>query len=365
MTGAWVIAKKDLRVLSRDRMALFWVIGFPLLFAVFLGAVLQAGIEGSNAALRVKLVDKDRSALSLRLVSMLRTSPSLSTEVVAEAAAVQAIRRGKAVAAIVVSDGWAKSVAERRPQSISVIVDPARELEGGRLGAVVQEVLEQALNRSANTKPRLFEIRPLRVDAVARGAQGYVFAPAVLWGLIGCTACFAVSLVAERTRGTLKRLGAAPVPRSSILLGKALACLVACALVSLILTVIAWVVFSVRVDAPFKLMIGLGSAAVCFAGITMLLSVLGRTEQSVAGAGWASLIILAMFGGGMVPLSLMPAWMSNISYLSPVRWGIVALEGAVWRGFSYQELLQSCSILVVTGAGAFALGSAFFNRSFE
>ena len=66
----------------------------------------------------------------------------------------------------------------------------------------------------------------------------------------------------------------------------------------------------------------------------MLISTLGRTEQSASGAGWAILLVMAMLGGGMVPLFVMPAWMATASNVSPVKWAILALEGALWRGFT-------------------------------
>ncbi len=88
----------------------------------------------------------------------------------------------------------------------------------------------------------------------------------------------------------------------------------------------------------------------------MSLSVLGRTEQAVSGAGWSSLIVLAMIGGAMVPPSVMPDWLLQLSNLSPVKWGIWALEGATWRALSWSELLQPLSMLSAFGLASFAAG---------
>ncbi len=88
----------------------------------------------------------------------------------------------------------------------------------------------------------------------------------------------------------------------------------------------------------------------------MLMSVAGRSEESVSGAAWGANILMSMFGGGMVPLAFMPGFMRPISNFSPVRWGILAMEGAIWRGFSLQEMLLPCGILVGIGAVGVALG---------
>ena len=39
------------------------------------------------------------------------------------------------------------------------------------------------------------------------------------------------------------------------------------------------------------------------------------------------------------------------------RWAILALEGAVWRQFTFMEMLTPCLILVTVGAACFALGT--------
>jgi ABC-2 type transport system permease protein len=109
--------------------------------------------------------------------------------------------------------------------------------------------------------------------------------------------------------------------------------------------------------------VALVSAAVCFVGIMMAMSVLGKTEDSVAGAGWAILLVMAMLGGGMMPLFFMPGWLRAISSISPVKWGILALEGAVWRDFSMGELLLPVVILWGVGIAFFAIGVFVFSRS--
>jgi ABC-2 type transport system permease protein len=196
-----------------------------------------------------------------------------------------------------------------------------------------------------------------------RSAYQVVLPAAVLWGLMGCAAAFAISLVSERTAGTLLRLRAAPVSRAALLGGKALACFLACAMDALLLVSLAHFALAVPIGSVTLLLAAVLCACVCFSGITLALSVLGRTEQSVAGAGWATLIVMAMLGGAMVPLSLMPEWLQAVSHVSPVRWGILALEGATWREFGGAELLKPCAILVSVGIVAFVGGVSWMAKA--
>ena len=95
----------------------------------------------------------------------------------------------------------------------------------------------------------------------------------------------------------------------------------------------------------------------------MCVSVLGETEQTVGGLAWAILLPMSMFGGGMVPLFAMPAWMQAASNFSPVKWGILALEGALWRGFTLAEMLVPCAVLFGVGIVGFAVGARIFTRT--
>jgi ABC-2 type transport system permease protein len=376
MGAAWYIAVKDLRALSRDRLALFWVLGFPLLFALFLAGVLEAGLGGETAKLSVGLVVKSEAPPVAALRAELERSTRLTLAATSAASAEERVRRGDDVAFVVLEAG-AGGTPDLNLPKVHILVDPAHVLDGERVRAEVLLALEKVLSRAneaeASATAPAVGVRPtqsvsvqtLGTANVPRGAADYVFAPAVLWGLIGCSACFAISIVAERARGTLQRLAAAPISRASILFGKALACALACSGVALLISLVMGVALGVSFPAGGKLLLALASSVACFSGITMLLSVLGKTEQSVAGAGWGSLIVLAMLGGGMVPQSFMPPWLSAFGSVSPVSWGIVALEGALWRGFSYVELAPHCALLLGTGCACFALGSLRLRRAFR
>ena len=77
------------------------------------------------------------------------------------------------------------------------------------------------------------------------------------------------------------------------------------------------------------------------------------------------LLIMAMVGGGMVPLIAMPSWMQTFSNISFVKWTILAVEGAVWRGFSLQEMCLPCGILLGIGLLCFFAGTRIFRLTID
>ena len=134
---------------------------------------------------------------------------------------------------------------------------------------------------------------------------------------------FAITLVREREKGTLLRLRMAPLGRAQLLASKGLA---------------------------------------CFTGIMMTVSVMGKTEAAVAGSSWGLMMPFAMVGGGMVPLMAMPGWLQDLSVVSPFKWAITAIEGAAWRGFTLQDQLLPCGVLLAIGVAFFSFGILVFRR---
>ena len=113
----------------------------------------------------------------------------------------------------------------------------------------------------------------------------------------------------------------------------------------------------------FLLVIAAACVATCFVGIMMLMANVGKSEEAVSGAAWGTNMLMAMFGGGMIPLLFMPAFMRTLSNASPVKWSILALEGAIWRDFTLTEMLLPCAILVTIGAVCFTIGSVMLSRA--
>jgi ABC-2 type transport system permease protein len=336
----------------RDRMALFWALGFPVLFALFFGSIMKSGAELDAPDVRVALVVPSAGAAPDHLVQLERAlrEAGLKVEPLSRTAAERAVQLGDAALLFDVPEPSSF-------RSLRIAIDPARRSEASYATAVLRAVLGTALAKEPIALPP-FETRDIdRAGRTASSGFVLVFPAMIVWGLLGCAAAFSVALVSERASGTLLRLYAAPVSRAGLIAGKALACALACAASIALLSAVGVLGLSVPIEDALKYLAAALAATACFVGITQALSVLGQSEQAVAGAGWSTLIVLAMCGGAMVPEVLMPDWLVALSAWSPVRWAIVALEGAMWRGLSWSELAPPLLALSALGVACFALGA--------
>lgn len=425
MLPVLTLTLKDLRLLWRDRFALFWVFGFPLLLGLMFGAAFGDG--GNRGRLTLAIVDEDQSSISGELAAKLREHTSvrlidaetLKVPVLDVAAAANAVRLGKLTAFVVLKKGFGDSLFAfgSTNSTMEIGIDPSRKAEGGFLQGILMEtrftllaqqfmdpkVMKQRLKQMLDEITQAPDLNGLQKQALTvllssvrdfmdklevnkwkaenpfgnmgiktvdiaqdkaqpRSSWEITFPSSILWGVLGCMVSFAVSLVVERREGTLLRLRIAPLYRWQVLAGKGMACFVGCVAAAVVLLVIGRICFHIRIPSLPLLGLAIGSTAFCFTGIMMFLSVLGRTEQAVSGSASAIMLVMSMFGGGMIPLAFMPEWMAMASNASPVKWGILALEGAIWRSFTLQEMLWPCGVLLGVGLLAFLIGAAMLQK---
>ncbi|MBZ0114217.1 MAG: ABC transporter permease [Thermoanaerobaculia bacterium] len=424
MSTVLAMAAKDLRLLVRDRGGLFFTLAFPFLVAIFFGSIFSGGSGEPRQLQILVVDEDGSEGSSLFVESLDRSealSVELSSRV--EAVEQVRRGKSVAYVALLPGFGASLSHPfAGSPPRAELGVDPARGAEAGILqGLLTQFAAErlqdafgdpsglqenarsglQAIELSGATGPQAeglkrlltevdrfattqdtadgqeprsggqgggFKLEPIRIEKasiiVAKNgppnAYAISFPQGILWGILGCTAAFGLSLVSERTSGTLVRLQSAPIGRGQILLGKALACFFACSVVSVALVIFGTLAFGLAPSSWGKVAVAIACAAMAFSGIMMFLATLGKTERAVSGVAWASLLIMAMLGGGMIPLFVMPGWMQTLSNISPVKWSILAMEGALWRGFGWDEMLLPCVVLLLVGSVGLLLGTKLF-----
>jgi len=369
------LLRKDLLLLVRDRGAVFLTFAWPLVLAIFFGALgpgFGASSSGEATAMIVLAVDEDRSEASEALLAELDGDPRIVLEPEQLDSARDRVRLGERPAYVRIEPGFGAAphprfdpLAPARPVELGV--DPRRRSEAEVLEVALELAAWRSLGREQTTptaEPLALRRHPLepgaaKLGSAARPPNPYAvtFPQGIIWAVLACAATFAVSLVDERSNGTLLRLAVAPVSRFAILAGKAGACAIAIVIMQVVLMSVAVLGFGVRPHSWGLLALALAATGFCFVGVMTLLAVLGRRTRSAAGLSWAVLMGMAMLGGGMLPLFMMPSWLQTLATASPVAWALTAIEGAVWRGFSAAEMVLPCLGLVGLGVVCLAIGT--------
>lgn len=146
-----------------------------------------------------------------------------------------------------------------------------------------------------------------RIDVLTPGVMALAVMSAAFTSL-------AISTAYERRYGVLKRLGASPLPRAGLLLGKVLS-LLSLVVLQLVLISVVGVALGWRSQVDAALIAGtltlvlLGTAA--FASLGLLMAGSLRAEATLAGANLVYVVLLVA-GAVVVPLSSYPDGMRDV-----------------------------------------------------
>lgn len=159
--------------------------------------------------------------------------------------------------------------------------------------------------------------------------------------------------VAERRQGTLKRLKAAPLTRTQILLGKLIPCLLLSLAQGFFLLAMGKLVFGMKWGTePWWLGAVVASTSLAAMGLAMLIACLARTETQVAIYGTLIVLVLAGVSGCLMPRDLMPESMKQISRVTPHAWALDAYNQLLLNPEPNLKLVGfACLVLCAFGIG--------------
>lgn len=379
MRSALLIASKDLLRSVRDRSVIMLAIVAPLGLAFILSTVLGNADSGS-LHVRFAVVDQDKGPVASTFVNgALRSLAEHGIATIdrqpSVAAATRMARDGSVAAAFILPAGLSRAVQSGRGARLSVVTDPGSVI-GSQIAASVARGYATELNAVRlsiataaslrGEQPTRSQIAQLRRRAAATEMPGVVsqtrvgsrefdtktfFAAGMaVFFLFFTTQMGAVSLLRERSEGTLARLLAAPLSRASVVAGKALFTFVLGVGSMAVLVVASKFLMGARWGNPA----GVGALIVAgvFAamGVQSLVTTLARTDAQAAGYGSIVGVTLGLLGGTFFPLSQAPGFISRLSFFTPHAWlmrGFGELSGGV-AGLS--DVVPSLAALLAFGA---------------
>jgi ABC-type Na+ efflux pump permease subunit len=161
--------------------------------------------------------------------------------------------------------------------------------------------------------------------------------------------------VGERRQGTLKRLRAAPLTRTDILLGKMVPCYVLSLFQGFFLLGAGKLVFDMSWGSqPLWVIPVVCSTSLAAMGLALLVAAVAQTETQVAIYGTLLVVVLAGVSGCLMgDRELMPETMQQISRFTPHAWALIAYKQLLANPASPNIWLvgESCAVLAGFGVG--------------
>jgi ABC-2 type transport system permease protein len=363
------MAGKEVLHIRRDIRTLYLALAMPVLLLVLFGF----GISFDVDHLELAVVDQDRTEASRELVRQVTASGEfvLKQEGTSPEEAQGALRRGHAVAVLVVPRGFAQDVA-RGGARVQLLVD-------GADGNTATQVLAKAQALVAAAGPRLLgagarvpapplEVR-LRTLFNPNARSALFLVPGLAAYLLAIVAVLITALTVAREweRGSMEQLFATPVGRLEIVVGKLLPYLgIGLLQVLLVLTVGAWV-FDVPVRGS---LVALGLGALLFLvgmlGQGLLISVVTRNQVVATQVATMTSVLPSMLLSGFIfPIENLPPPMKVISMVIPARYFVSTLRGVLLRGNGLEVLWPQLLALAAFAALMLTVATRRFQRRLD
>jgi len=390
----WVhIGIRDLKITIRDRASVGILIGMPMILIVILSSAL-GNMAANIGKTPVAIINLDKGTVGAKVTDGFFTDGQLSELFLAQrmrdpAQARALVSSGELAGALVVPADFSRRLNTGRPSTLTLYIDPGREIAGTVFRSVAESLSTRVSAASVAARTSAYYVAQLRVPdpsfvarvigqavtsasetgalsavgvqetTAARGADlstlsYYSGAMSVMFLMFG--AMFgAFSLVRERENWTLPRMLMTPTPRTDILGGKmAGVFMVGIAQFAVLYGFTS--ALGVKWGDPFAIALIAGSTVCAATGLSIFIAAVAKTVRAVSGVAQMLIQFMAAVGGSFFPVSQFPAWMQPLHYASVNGWAIDAVL-AVMRGGSAVSVLPNVVALLAIAGAFFAIGS--------
>lgn len=359
------------------------IIGFmliPLLFTFLFGIVFGSSQENILPRAKVLSVDLDDSLVSRLYLSsltqgelkdMMQIQP-ISTEDEARSL----LDKGKASALIIIPSEFGEKVLAGDPAEIMLVKNPSEQFlpqiaeEISETTAVVFSALLQIFSEEINqirelsgqkdVSDKIISDLSVMIKDRIGGIEKYVFPPVVsikqvtqekegeageieysvqsyilpaisiMFILFICNIVFE-DLLREKEKGTLVRMTVSPLLIIEFIWSKILTSALIGILCTLFLVGLGSVLFSIDWGQPGILLMIILSLNILIAGFIAFLYTFIRTEHQAGALMSSVIVIMALLGGSLTPISNFPPFVQKISQFTVNYWGLRAFQKNIMR----------------------------------
>lgn len=301
----------------RDRTALFFTFAFPLLFMIIFGLVFSGD---NDVNYNIGLVNQDDSIIgttfseSLQMVPVFNISGGTLDEMLVE------LKKGSLRAVVQIPADVQSTINSGNAAEIIVYYDPAQATSSQVILSALDQIVSEA-NRIITQQPvaiklseQSIQVHNLRtIDYMVPG----ILAMSILFlGLFG-----ALPMVEWREKQVLKRFGATPLRRSTIVFSQVAYRLVLAVIQALIIISVAYFAFNVKVVGSWAVLFGLVIlGTLTFISLGYLAVSRARTIEGAMPIIQLIQFPMLFLSGVFFPVDIMPDFMRPIVNALPLTY---------------------------------------------
>ncbi|MBC8088902.1 MAG: ABC transporter permease [Phycisphaerae bacterium] len=389
------LVQKELLLLRRDWHALALLFIMPAFFILVMSlAMRDVFATGRTSTFGYYLVNEDTTAFAASIADGIgQHNVFRAVPVDSAPARRKAVLSGKVQFEVTIPLGFTRSLPDSVPLRINVVsgagvAPPINELFNAAVREAVTRVYLRA--RVAALNPQLLNgvgdgdfLQMERVNAMLEQQTLYQSVqasrrPTSVQQNVPAWLVFAMFFVAlplsttwlqERTQGTLTKLRSIGLAPGVLLAGKLIPYVVVnLAQVLLMLAVGVWVVPALGGDAltlghsvTGLAVVAVATSAAAVAYGLLVANLVATTEQATIVTG-ATNLLLGALGGVMVPRSVMPEALQQISLVSPMSWGLEGFQDILLRDGDLPAVMPRVLALLAFALTALTLAGLRLRR---
>ena len=350
----WALVVANLKIMLRDRQALFWALAFPLMLVTVFG-IFEIDATGSADLAVVDHANNARSrALQRKLtgIDYLNVDGRYSGEA-GEARALSELEDGELEYLLVIpeefdsiSDGPVATASPEPEIDIILHFDINNELGNQLVIEVVRRFVDEVTLELVE-RPQLLGVVPKAVDSRKVEYFDVLLIGLVGMGLMTNSIIFiAVKISLYRNQGVLKRILVTPLRVRNYFASEINAHLLLSLVQAAVVIGVGVFVFGAHIQGNFLwLLVIVGFANTIFLNIGFIISGWATSPRAASGMGNAVAIPMLFFSGTFFPTSSLPSILPDLVQVLPLTPMLDSMRGVAIDGEELWDVWQQLAML--------------------
>jgi ABC-2 type transport system permease protein len=335
----------NIKMVYRNRQAMFWAMVFPLIFVVVFG------LFRFDEPLEVNLlvVDRAKDPVSQGLIASLSATERFNVAVRQDEAELRReLEDGNGIYVLIIPEGLGARLAQgpaTAPVEITLLYDRSNQSAPIIIGAIQRFI--DTTNQSIVQAPTLLELRPQGVQARQFTYFDFVLPGRVGMGVMTYSIIGVASVIAlYREQKILKRILATPLRVRTFFAAQIMAFLLLSVVQAVIITAAGILIFNGHVYGNFLYLLALVVVAnVVFLNLGFIVGAVAKNVRAADGMANAISIPMMFFSGTFFPNENLPKVMATVVEYLPLSPLLDAMRGVALDARPFWEYPGELAIL--------------------
>lgn len=340
-------AKINTKRFFRDKMAIFFSVGFPLIFLFVFG-----NLYGNNSSMSfsVAIINKSDSTFAEQFVDSIKGQKILKVnkDLKTLDAAREKMTRSELDAAIVLPENFGDvQTGQMYPSGQAEVIYTQNNQQSAQALSAVLDAQFKAINNKITAVSTPFSVKTTQLNEKSLSGFDYAFAGLLGFSIIGMGIFGPVNVFPElKKMGILRRLSTTPLKVwqyfLSTMIGQALIGILSL----IVMFIVATVFFDLKVVGNWlELIPFLIVSIIMILGIGLALGGWAKNERQVAPLSNIVTFPMMFLSGTFFPRFLMPEWLQNISGYLPLTPVIDGIRLIATEGKHYIDILPQIGLI--------------------